>query len=211
MRKQSRIGSTIDVHYGQLNLGSSYLRQARYDEAERALLAAWEGFQKLAMVAFQGEALGHLAESQRARGELDRARQTAERALQLDSLDAAPMALVLARLAAIDLAEQLTVDALDHARSAQELVREHSVSEFVGIIALSHVESLEAAGLGDNAREALSHALRWLEAQAAKIDEPALQHSFLDRVPEHAQLRRLAAAASNAKCPSVGPGRLTVR
>lgn len=190
-----RMGSANDVSYGQLNLGSCYVRQGRYDEAERALTIAWDGYQKLAIISFQGEVLGHLAEAQRARGELERARQTAERALQLDSLDPAPTALALARLSAIDLSEGLTADALDHANGAQELVHEHGVTEFVGVIAKSHVESLEAVGSHDQAREVLSAAVRWIEEQAAKIDEPALQRSFLEQVPEHAHLRRLAALA----------------
>ncbi|HTU58944.1 MAG TPA: hypothetical protein VMF89_10935, partial [Polyangiales bacterium] len=185
-----RMGSVNDVSYGQLNLGSCYVRQARYAEAERALAVALSGYQKLAMVSFQGETLGHLAEAQRARGELDRARQTAERALQLESLDPAPTALALARLSAIDLSEGLVDDALEHARSAQELVQEHGVTEFVGLIARSYVESLEAAGQGDKAEAALRAAVSWIEAQAAMIDEPVLQRSFLEEVPEHAHLRR---------------------
>ena len=190
-----RLGSTNDVSYAQLNLGSCYVRQERYQEAERVLLVALQGYQKLAMGSFEGEALGHLAEAQRARGELERARQTAERALQLDSLDPAPTALVLARLSAIDLSEGLTSDALEHASSAQELVQEHGVTEFVGLIAKSHVESLEAAGLPEQARAALRAAVSWIEAQAAKLDEPLAQRSFLEQVPEHAYLLRRVAPA----------------
>jgi tetratricopeptide (TPR) repeat protein len=198
----TRMGSPSDLHYGQLNLGSSYVRQERYDAAERALLAAWEGYQKLGIVSFQAEALGHLAQVQRARGELDRARQTAERVLQFESLDAAPTALALARLAAIALSAGLTRDALDHASNAQNLVREQGVTEFVGLIALSHIESLEAAGLHAEAREAIAAAVAWLQAQAAKIDEPEWQRSFLEHVPEHAHILALNAKRSG-ECPSV--------
>jgi hypothetical protein len=98
-------------------------------------------------------------------------------------------------LSAIDLSEGLTADALDHASNAQLLVQENGVTEFVGLIAKSHVESLEAAGLRDKAREALTAAVCWIEEQAAKIDDPTSQHSFLEHVPEHAHLRRLAKVA----------------
>ena len=124
-----------------------------------------------------------------------RARQTAERALQLESLDVGPTALALARLSAIALSAGLPAEALDHASSAQQLVREHGLTEFVGLIALSHVASLEATALRERAREALAQAVRWIEAQAAKIDQPALRRSFLEDVPEHARLRRLLQAA----------------
>lgn len=190
-----RMGSTSDVSYAQLNLGSGYLRQGRYEEAEHALTAALTGFQKIGIGSFQGEGLGHLVEVQRAHGELERARQTAERALLLDSLDPAPTALLLARLAAIDLAEGLTDDAVEHASSAQALVKVHSITEFVGVIAMSQVESLEASGQHEEARAALEAAVRWIEEQAAKIDDPAWRRSFLEQVPEHAQLRRRAAMA----------------
>jgi eukaryotic-like serine/threonine-protein kinase len=198
-----RMGSVNDVSYGQLNLGSCYVRQGRYAEAERALAVALSGYQKLAMVSFQGETLCHLAEAQRARGELERARQTAQRALQLESLDPAPTALALARLSAIDLSEGLTDEALEHACSAQELVQEHGVTEFVGLIARSYVESLEAAGESDRAHAALRAAVSWIEEQAAKIDEPLSQRSFLEQVPEHAHLRHRLNAKRSGAGPSV--------
>lgn len=181
-----RIGSANDVYYAQLNLGSSYLCQGRLDDAELALLAAWDGFQKLGLGSFQAEALGHLAQVQRARGELERARQTAERALSLDSLEPAPRALVLATLASIDLAAGRTADALELARGAQQLVSAHGVNEFVGYIALTHIESLEAAGL--RTCDALAQALAWLEAQAANIGDARWRRAFLEQVPAHAQL-----------------------
>jgi hypothetical protein len=99
-------------------------------------------------------------------------------------------------LSAIDLSEGLTDEALEHARSAQELVQEHGVTEFVGLIARSYVESLEATGQGDKALAALRSAVSWIEEQAAKIDEPLSQRSFLEQVPEHADLRRRAAAVA---------------
>ena len=189
-----RMGSANDVSYGQLNLGSCYVRQGRYDEAERALGVAWEGYQKLAIVSFQGEVLGQLAEAQRARGELGRARQSAERALALDSLDPAPTALALARLSAIALTEGNPAEALEHAARARALADEQGVTEFVGVIAKSHVESLQAAGLHAEAREALRVAVRWIDEQAAKNDDPTWQRAFAEQIPEHAQLRRWATA-----------------
>jgi tetratricopeptide (TPR) repeat protein len=187
-----RIGSTGDVCYGQLYLGSIYVRQARYSEAERALVAACDGYRKLGDASCEAEALGHLAEVQRARGDVVRARQTVERALQLDSIAIAPTALLLARLSSIALSAGLTAEALTHASNAHELMREHAVTEFLGLICVSHVESLDAAGLRAQARAVLADAARWLEAQATKLDEPALRRSFLEQVPEHAHILRLA-------------------
>jgi tetratricopeptide (TPR) repeat protein len=190
----TRMGSGNDLSYAQLNLGSCYLRQDRFAEAERMLSLGLQGYQRLAIVSFQGEALGHLAEAQRARGELERARQTAERALQLESLDPAPTALALARLSAIDLSQGLIDDALEHASSAQLLVQEHGVTEFVGLIAKSHVESLEARGQSEQARAALRAAVSFIEEQAAKLDDEGARRSFMEQVPEHAHLLRLAAS-----------------
>jgi hypothetical protein len=187
-----RMGSESDVYYANLNLGSLYARTSRDDDAERALMAAWQGFQKLDRVPFQAEALGHLAYVQCARGELDRARQTATRVLQLELMDPAPQALALARLSAIDLAAGLTADALEHGESAHKLVRAQGITEFFGLVAVSFIASLEAVDEKARAREAREDALRWLEVQAAKIDDPALRQSFLEQVPEHAALRRRA-------------------
>jgi hypothetical protein len=114
------------------------------------------------------------------------------RVLQLDLMDPAPQALALARLSAIDLAAGLTADALKHGESAHKLVRAQGITEFFGLVAVSFIASLEAVGEQARAREAREEAVRWLDAQAAKIDDSALRQSFLEQVPEHAALRRPA-------------------
>ncbi|MDB4973490.1 MAG: Serine/threonine protein kinase [Myxococcaceae bacterium] len=189
-----RIGSTRDICYAQLYLGSIYARSGRHDAAERTLSEALKGYEKLALPSYQLEALCHLIGVQCARGELEQARCTSERALLLDLAEPAPRAYLRARASTLSLLSGRVEEALQQARSAHQLMRENDVTEFFAMIEVSYIESLLAAGEQEAAASALAEAQRWLEAQAAKIDEPTLRRGFLQQVPEHARIFQLAAA-----------------
>jgi tetratricopeptide (TPR) repeat protein len=187
-----RIGSTRDVSYGELNIGSLYLRQGRLDDAERALEAALHGYLAVGITSCQGEALGHLAGLWCARGDLARALGAVERALAIESLEPAPKAYVLARAANLALLRGKPEEALGRAVCARELMESQGVSEFVGLVQLSYIDSLLAMNEQRSAHEAVHEAQRWLVARSLSIDDAALRQSFLLSVPEHARICQLA-------------------
>ncbi|MET0385576.1 MAG: protein kinase [Polyangiales bacterium] len=187
-----RIGSTRDVAYGQLYLGAIYARGDRLDDAERMLGEALPGYMKLGAMSFHAEGLGHLAHVQCKLGRLVEAREVLARATQIGEIEVAPTAYLLARSASVALLAGLPSEALEHASRARDLVKEHSLSEFVAIIELSYVDSLLALGRRQEARAAAAASVTWLEAQAAKLDEPAHRASYLEAVHEHSRLRQLS-------------------
>ncbi|MDC3958980.1 protein kinase domain-containing protein [Polyangium jinanense] len=66
---------------------------------------------------------------------------------------------------------------------------------FETFVQLTHAEALRATGDLARARTVLSEARARLLAQAAKIEDPELRRSFLENVPENAQIFALADAA----------------
>jgi len=189
-----RIGSARDVCYGQLYLGSIHARSGRLEEAERVLGIAITACVQLNVSSFQGEALGHLAGVQLARGALQEARKTLDHALSLDGVEPAAKAYLLARAANVSLREGHAERASSEAGAAHALLEEHGVPEYVVIVELSYAEALRANGDERAARRVLDEARSALELRACEISEPALRHSFLEQVSEHAHLRKIAAA-----------------
>jgi eukaryotic-like serine/threonine-protein kinase len=188
-----RIGSKRDVSYAQMLLGSTYLRRGRWDEAERMTRESLKGHRELGMNWFEAEALGHLAGVQLGRGDLAAARETIEVALAMP-LDPGPHAYVLARASSLALLSGRTDEAREKATQARAIAHEAQLYEFVGLVEACYVESLLAAE-DPHVDAALAAAMRWLEGEANKIDDPRLRASFLEGVPEHARIRALDAAA----------------
>ena len=119
------------------------------------------------------------------------ARAAYERALRLPLDQAAATAL----LAAVLLAEGRAAEALAVAEEAMGRYQALGIFGFKGALArLVHAESLAAAGDRQAAAGALAAARARLLANAAKIDDPALRRSFLERVPENARTLALARA-----------------
>jgi len=101
---------------------------------------------------------------------------------------------LLARAANVSLREGHAERASSEAGAAHALLEEHGVPEYVVIVELSYAEALRANGDERAARRVLDEARSALELRACEISEPALRHSFLEQVSEHAHLRKIAAA-----------------
>ena len=187
-----RIGSQRDVSYGQLNLGSIYARRGLLADAERMLREACKGFEAMGSASYQAEALGQLTGALTAGGDLDGAAEIAARAQRLSELEPSAEAYVLAKTSTLALVRGQPCEALALSTRAQALVLTHGLTEFVAQIQLAHVAALHAAGESEAAQRAVQDALRWLTAQAGKVDDPALRMSFLEQVAEHVRLRALA-------------------
>ena len=64
-------------------------------------------------------------------------------------------------------------------------------------VRLAQCEALAAAGRHDEARAVAAVAAARLGQLAARLDDPALRASFLERVPENAAILALAAATTS--------------
>jgi eukaryotic-like serine/threonine-protein kinase len=104
------------------------------------------------------------------------------------------LAMALAALADIHLAQHRPSDARRRAEAAFALLAELDVEAGDAHIRLVHAEALHATGNLEAARQAILEAQARLLARAAKISDPGLRAGFLERVPENA--RTLAAASS---------------
>jgi hypothetical protein len=198
MREQlplaQRLGSARDTSYGHLLLGVVCLRQERFDEALSWLAGALRGYEKLASIPFQVEIHLHFAGLHCATGDLTRARESIERASRLGLPDPASQAYLLARTSTIARIEGRASEALAQAKRGFDLVRDHAIQEFWGVVALSYLESALAVRDAVSASEALEVAEQWLEVRAAQFEDPALRRCFLEDIPEHRRIRELRAA-----------------
>jgi tetratricopeptide (TPR) repeat protein len=176
-----------------LNLGMVYLRRKRLGEAEKALRECAEGYGRIGAPFFQAQALVCLAGVLLAEGNLGAATQVSSEALALSTSEPSAYAPVLATSAQIALRQGHAQEALAAAQEAMELVRSHHLFEFVGLMRSAYIDALFACGQSDEAKAALREAHDWLRKQAEKIDEPSLQQSFLENVPENRHILQLAA------------------
>jgi tetratricopeptide (TPR) repeat protein len=87
--------------------------------------------------------------------------------------------------------------ALLHATRAVELVQQHGVPEegYVAIL-VAHAQALHATGSHDEARRVITEAVQEVRATAEKIQDPTWRASFLEAVPENAEVIALARAWS---------------
>jgi tetratricopeptide (TPR) repeat protein len=186
-----RIGSARDTSYGPLILGVVCLRQERFDEALSWLARALSGYEKLASIPYQVEIHSHLAGLHCATGELTRARESIERAARVGLPDPASQAYMLARTSTLDRIEGRASDAFGHAKRAFDLVRQHDIQEFWGVVALSYLESALAVRDSASASAALDVAEKWLEVRAERFEDLELRRCFLEDIPEHRRIREL--------------------
>ncbi|MET0285604.1 MAG: protein kinase [Polyangiales bacterium] len=187
-----RLGSQRDVLYGQLMLGSVFLRKNALASAETCLREALQGYRSTGVDSYQAEAHAYLAGVLEQRGELEAAQRELDSARELKQVEPGAASYVLARASSLASRRGERERALALASEALTISRQDGVYELVGWVRLRHVESLIDAGQHDAARAALADARAWLDAQAAKIDEDEARASFLNHVAEHAGLRALS-------------------
>ncbi len=101
-------------------------------------------------------------------------------------------ALALATLSEVQLALDDARTALASAEKAWAQMAEQS-DEHEAYVLLTLMRALEACGETDRLMAAARDARTRLEARAARIRDPELRASFLERVPENAATRAMAA------------------
>jgi predicted ATPase/class 3 adenylate cyclase len=98
----------------------------------------------------------------------------------------------IAGLARIALAQGDLTQALAHARAAQAWIAQHGVEgiEHPLRLYLTLIETLQTAGLPEEASELVQTAWRMVQEQAERISDEAIRQSFLEDGPLHEALRR---------------------
>jgi ATP/maltotriose-dependent transcriptional regulator MalT len=125
--------------------------------------------------------------------EAESAEREARAAAQIPDLTSSPRALALAVLGRVLLTRRRAAEALAVTEQAMRLLEGHAgAEEGESMIHLAHVEALFENGRVPEARAVAHSARARLLARAAKITDPALRESFLQRVADNARLLALA-------------------
>jgi tetratricopeptide (TPR) repeat protein len=121
-------------------------------------------------------------------GELELAAHEAEKAVELAADIPTARGYALAHRAQVALARDRRADALADARAAIAILEHDGLDRTDGeaLVRLIHAQALEAAGERDAARAAIAHARARVEANAARIRDPAWRTSFVERVADNA-------------------------
>ncbi len=128
-------------------------------------------------------------------GDLDRAEQESRSLLEDSAALAGDRAYALAVLSATLTARGRPAEALAAAQRAVDILATEvdlARREGESLIRLAHAEALHESGDARRAAAAFTEARAALLARAAKITDPELRRSFLERVPENARILALA-------------------
>ena len=144
-----------------------------------------------------GGARAYLASILVQAGELDEAEAEARGALESLKAHPSTRCLVLGILAEVRLAQGEPGDALGATTTAMALLDAlGGVEEGEAIARLAHARALAGVGRTEEFRQAIAIARDRIAARAAKIADPRLRASFLERIREHVQTFALAAEGS---------------
>ena len=178
----------------QHNLGLALGRMGRFEEALALEHEALANFQRHDR-RLEGGARVSMALIALWAQDYELGQREAELGLAMLRSAAPPLVPVaLATLAAVELAQGRTSNALAGCIEAQDLVRAAGGVEYgESLLALTHVKALIAQGNSHEAKAIATTASQRLVERAGLLTDPALRTSFLEDVPENQQLRRLAA------------------
>jgi serine/threonine protein kinase/tetratricopeptide (TPR) repeat protein len=187
-----RMGLKSARPYARHNLGLALARLGRLDEARAAEEEAVAAFRASGDRRLEAASRSYLATILLLGGSLDRAAEEAGAVAGDPRAAPALRACALATLADVRLRERRAPEALEAAREAHAILASlGGLEEGEALIRLVWAEALEAEDAAA-ARAAIAEARERLLARAAKIADPALRQSFLERVPENALTLLLA-------------------
>ncbi|HMJ14036.1 MAG TPA: protein kinase [Polyangiaceae bacterium] len=199
-RSAKTLGLELFSAAATLQLGIVHGELAEHPAAQRLQEQAADEFARQGNQIFAGLARTHAARSLLALGDVRRAAEQAEAALE--ELELAPpfRALAASVLAEVSLAQKLPSQALPHAREARQLLAELGcVAEGEAHIRLTHARALHAAGLRQEAEQAIHEARERLLARASDVKDPNLRRQFLHKPALHARTFELAQAWLNER------------
>ncbi len=191
----SRLGLLSLVAHAKQDIGAPLIRLGKLDEAERMQREAIEELSKQGDKRLESYAYTYLSWIHRLRGEPDAAEREARVALEL--APAAPVKIGgYAHLSAALAKRGDFAGAAEAAGEGLRIVKEvdSGGEDGVTLLLLTYAEALYGLGRQDEAREAIRRARDDVLARAARISEPDLRASFLERFAENARVLELARA-----------------
>ncbi len=194
----TRMGLDAPAINARHNLGLVLARRGAFEEAIAFENEAIEAYTRLGDTKLSAASEHYLALIYLLKGDLEAAERAADRCLT--SLHAFPphRPRSLATSARIRLEQRRPHEARAFATEAMAaLEAQGSVEDGEALIRLTYAEALHADGAPDEARAAILEARARVLRTAEKIRDPALQRSFLERVPENARTLALAAEWSS--------------
>ncbi|MFO0615488.1 MAG: protein kinase [Polyangiaceae bacterium] len=176
------------------NLGTALARRGHHDAAFAMHTEAATTFRALGDPRLEGASRMHLALLHLERGELDDAERAARAVVELRiaSIEVGARAIVARVHLARGDADQARAEAT---RAIEVLNRAKNVEELEIYARLAFAEALAAAGDARASREALHYAKHRIDERLAKLKDPALRTSLVERIPEHARVIELLGAA----------------
>jgi tetratricopeptide (TPR) repeat protein len=193
--RAGRLGLGYAQSYAQLNLGPALSGLGRLAEARAAAEAARALFHAHEDRPLEAAARTYLAMALSLSGEHAAAAREALAVAEDRANTPSFRALAQAVLADARLAEggARVAEALAAAEAAMStLTSLDGIEEGEALIRVVYAESLAASGDREGARAAVAEARERLLARAAKVRDPELRRSFLERVPENARTLRRA-------------------
>jgi glutamate/tyrosine decarboxylase-like PLP-dependent enzyme/tetratricopeptide (TPR) repeat protein len=193
LAQSERMGLDVIATRARQNLALVLSISGELDRAEELARQVISESHSQGNVRFEGWTRIYLARILLARGKLEEAHAEAAHAAQMLEVTPPARAGALAVLACAAVLLGRGQEAELHARGALVIVESFGgIEEFESLVWLAAVRAAELAG--DEARRSarLSQALARLEERAAAIEDAELRQSFLERVPENAELRALA-------------------
>jgi eukaryotic-like serine/threonine-protein kinase len=192
--RASRMGLADVEASARHNLGAALGRQGRFAEGRREELLALAVFEAGNYRRMEAASRIALAEIELAAGQTAQALEEAERAVRV--AEATPpmrvyaLALSASVLLAAGRAEEAQARAFEAARMFASLGSLESGEALVDAV---QAEVLYASNRMDEARAVIAGARAKLAARAARIADPVLRRSFLERVPDNARVMARAA------------------
>jgi eukaryotic-like serine/threonine-protein kinase len=188
-----RLGLTRSISAAKQNLGVALMHLGRLDEARRLIAESADEFELAGDGRLAGGSRFYLTLLETVAGNLDRAEAEALAALELAREVPTTTACALAALSLALVAADRPQDALARARASYAIFEDlGGIEEGESLILLALAEALRARGDAHTARETIARARARLEERAARMVDPAIRRSFLEKVPEHARTLELA-------------------
>ena len=181
------------------NLGLALARLGQLDEAKKLEENAAAVFEAEDNHRIAAGARAYLATIHLLAGDVSAAEREARRAIAIGTSAPSVRALAYATLADALLAAKDIAGAVAAAREAMRILDEiGGVDEGDTLLRLVYARALDASGDAASAHDVIVDARTRLLERAAKITDPALRSSFLERVPENADTLALATRLAGA-------------
>ncbi len=182
-------GGKAVIAVAENNLGMALGYLGRLDEALAHERRAVETYRDLGDERLEGASRIYLATIHALAGDLAEAEREARRAVLLLATVPPLSSVALAKLSEVLGATGRDAEALVVAEQATEaLALAQKIEGDASQVLLSHGEALARVGRARESAEALARARAELDAQSAKIVDPAARARFLEAIPHHARL-----------------------